>query len=132
VLRYLLDTDICIYVMKSRPPHLRARFNGVEGQLAISSITLAELNYGAENSARPTDNLLVIEQFAARMAVLPFAEKAAAHYGQIRAELKRAGQPVGPFDMLMGAHARSEGLVLVTNNLREFQKISGLRVENWV
>ncbi len=132
MLRYLLDTDICIYVTKSRPPHLRARFNGVEGQLAISSITLAELNYGAENSARPTDNLLVIEQFAARMAVLPFAEKAAAHYGQIRAELIRAGQPVGPFDMLIGAHARSEGLVLVTNNLREFQKISGLRVENWV
>jgi tRNA(fMet)-specific endonuclease VapC len=132
MLRYLLDTDICIYVMKSRPPPLRARFNSVEGQLAISSITLAELNYGAENSARPTDNLSVIAQFAARLAVLPFAEKAAAHYGQIRAELRRAGQPVGPFDMLIAAHARGEGLVLVTNNLREFQKISGLRVENWV
>ncbi len=75
---------------------------------------------------------MAIERFTARLAVLPFAEKAASHYGQIRAELRRLGQPIGPFDMLIGAHARSEGLILVTNNLREFERIEGLRVENWL
>jgi tRNA(fMet)-specific endonuclease VapC len=128
---YLLDTNICIYVIKSRPSQLRERFNRLTEQLCVSSITLGELHYGAEKSARRLENLQAIEHFVARLDVLPFGAKAAAHYGQVRAELERAGKPIGPHDMLIGAHARSEGLVVVTNNTREFGRISGLRVENW-
>jgi tRNA(fMet)-specific endonuclease VapC len=132
MLGYILDTDICICVIKNRPPALRERFNRFADQLCISSITLGELIYGAEKSARQAENLTVVEQFTARLEVLPFAEKAASHYGQIRAQLERAGRPAGAHDMMIGGHARSEGLVLVTNNIREFVRMEGVRVENWV
>jgi tRNA(fMet)-specific endonuclease VapC len=132
MLRYMLDTNICIYVIKNRPEGLRERFNRLSDQLCISAVTLAEIIYGAEKSARPIENLAVVDQFAARLDVLPFGERAATHYGQIRADLERAGHPVGLHDMMIGGHARSEGLALVSNNLREFQRIEGLRVENWV
>ncbi|MBP0614339.1 type II toxin-antitoxin system tRNA(fMet)-specific endonuclease VapC [Jiella mangrovi] len=132
MLGYMLDTNICIHVMKTYPPQVRERFNALAEQLCISSITLAELAYGAEKSARPFDNQAAIEHFVARLEVLPFGEKAAAHYGQLRAELERAGTPCGPYDMQIGAHARSEGLILVTNNRREFDRMPGLRVENWL
>jgi tRNA(fMet)-specific endonuclease VapC len=132
MLTYMLDTNICIYVMKTYPPELRDKFNSLADQLCISSITLGELCYGAEKSARRTENLNAIENFVARLDVLPFADKAAAHYGQIRAELARAGTPCGVHDMQIGGHARSEGLIVVTNNMREFIRMPGLRVENWV
>ncbi len=132
MLTYMLDTNICIYVMKTYPPELRDKFNAMAEQLCISSITLGELHYGAEKSARRNENLLAIENFVARLDVLPFADKAAAHYGQIRAELTRAGTPCGVHDMQIGGHARSEGLIVVTNNMREFVRMPGLRVENWV
>jgi len=132
MLAYMLDTNICIYVMKSYPQALRDKFNALAEQLCISSITLGELHYGAEKSARRADNLKAIEQFAARLDVLPFGNKAAAHYGQVRAELERAGRPSGPHDMQIGGHARSEGLIVVTNNLREFVHMPGVRAENWV
>jgi tRNA(fMet)-specific endonuclease VapC len=132
MLRYMLDTNICIYVIKNRPPKLRERFNRLADQLCISAITLGELIYGTEKSSRPVENLTIVEQFAARLEVLAFANKAAAHFGQLRAELERAGEPVGAYDMLIGGHARSEGLVLVSNNVREFRRMKGLRVENWV
>jgi tRNA(fMet)-specific endonuclease VapC len=132
MLAYMLDTNICIYVMKSYPPDLREKFNALAEQLSISSITLGELHYGAEKSARRVENLTAIEHFAARLEVLPFGEKAAAHYGQLRAELERTGTPCGPHDMQIGGHARSEGLILVTNTMREFQRMPGVRVENWV
>jgi tRNA(fMet)-specific endonuclease VapC len=131
MLRYMLDTDLCIYVIKDRPSGLRQQFDESEDQLGISTITLGELLYGAENSGRRTQNLRTIEQFAGRLALLPFSANAAAHYGQIRAALRRAGRPAGVHDMLIGAHARSEGLVLVTNNVREFERMPGLQVENW-
>jgi tRNA(fMet)-specific endonuclease VapC len=131
MLHYMLDTNICIYVLKNYPPRLRGRFNRLAEQLCISTITLGELHYGAEKSARRLENLEAIEQFAARLEVLSFSPKAAAHYGQMRAELERRGRPVGPHDMLIGAHARAEGLVVVTNNAREFRRLPGLRVENW-
>ncbi len=95
-------------------------------------MSLAELHYGAEKSARRADNLHAIEQFVTRLEVLPFTARAAAHHGDIRAQLERAGKPAGPYDMLIGAHARSEGLIVVTNNMREFERMPGLRVENWV
>jgi tRNA(fMet)-specific endonuclease VapC len=132
MLAYMLDTNICIYVMKAYPPQLRERFNSLAEQLCISSITLGELHYGAERSARREENVSAIEYFVARLEVLPFAEKAAMHYGQLRAELERAGTPCGAHDMQIGGHARSEGLVLVTNNMREFARMPGVRTENWL
>ncbi|MBV8093874.1 MAG: tRNA(fMet)-specific endonuclease VapC [Acetobacteraceae bacterium] len=131
MLRYMLDTNICIYVIKNRPPSLRDRFNRLSSQLSISSITLAELIYGAEKSMHPHENLSIIEHFAAQLEVLPFAERAAAHYGQIRAELERHGKPSGTCDMMIGGHARSQGLILVTNDPGEFESMTGLRLENW-
>lgn len=132
MLTYMLDTNICIYVMKTYPPAVREKFNTLADQLCISSITLGELHYGAEKSARRSENLTAIEHFVARLEVLPFGDKAAAHYGQVRAELERAGTPCGPHDMQIGAHARSEGLIVVTNNMKEFVRMPGVRVENWV
>jgi tRNA(fMet)-specific endonuclease VapC len=132
MLAYMLDTNICIYVMKHYPPHLQEKFNSLAEQLCISCVTLAELHYGAEKSARRVENLTAIEHFVARLDVLPFEVKAAAHYGQLRAELERAGTPCGVHDMQIGGHARSEGLIIVTNNLREFSRMPGMRVENWV
>ncbi|MBM3581364.1 MAG: tRNA(fMet)-specific endonuclease VapC [Alphaproteobacteria bacterium] len=132
MLRYLLDTDICIFTIKNRPPALREVFNERAAHLGISSVTLAELLYGAEKSARPAANLGVVESFAARLTVLPFDDRAALHYGQIRADLERKGTPIGPYDLMIAGHARSEALVLVTANIREFRRVSGLRVENWL
>jgi len=132
MLTYMLDTNICIYVMKNYPQQLRDKFNSLAEQLCISSITLGELRYGAEKSARLADNLIAVEHFVARLDVLPFDEKAAAHHGQLRAELERAGTPCGPHDMQIGGHARSQGLIIVTNNMREFSRMKGIRVENWV
>lgn len=129
--RYVLDTNICIYVIKDRPLGLRERFNSLADHLCVSAVMLAELLYGADTSARPTENLAVVLRFRARLEVLPFAERAAEHFGQIRAELERVGRPAGACDMMIGGHARSEGLVMVTNNTREFARTSGLRVENW-
>ncbi|WP_374632921.1 type II toxin-antitoxin system VapC family toxin [Ferrovibrio sp.] len=130
--RYMLDTNICIYVMKNRPRSLGERFSLQAEELCISSITLAELHYGVANSDRQAQNAEALAHFAARLEILPFAGKAAEHYGDLRAVLRRAGQPCGVHDMMIGAHARSEGLVLVTNNTREFDRMPGLQVENWV
>jgi tRNA(fMet)-specific endonuclease VapC len=132
MLTYMLDTNICIYVMKNYPLSLLEKFNALAEQLCISSITLGELHYGAEKSARRVENLTAIEHFTARLEVLGFEAKAAAHYGQVRAELERAGTPCGPHDMQIGGHARSEGLIIVTNNMREFVRMPGTRAENWV
>lgn len=132
MLAYMLDTNICIYVMKTYPTSVREKFNQLAEQLCISSITLGELHYGAEKSARRAENLVAIEHFAARLEVLPFGDKAAAHYGQLRAELERAGTPCGSHDVQIGAHARSEGLIVVTNNMREFARMPGIRAENWL
>jgi tRNA(fMet)-specific endonuclease VapC len=132
MLTYMLDTNICIYVMRKRSLDLLEKFNSLAEQLCISSVTLGELHYGAENSARRTANLTSLEHFAARLDVLAFDAKAAMHYGQLRAELQRAGTPCGPYDMQIGGHARSEGLIVVTNNAREFARMPGVRTENWV
>ena len=130
-MQFLLDTDICIHVVKSRPERLAQKFERLSEHLCISSITLAELLYGAENSGRRLQNLEVVAGFSARIAVLPFGETAASHYGQIRAALRRAGSPIGTHDLLIAAHARSEGLIVVTRNRREFDRVPGLRVESW-
>ena len=132
MLTYMLDTNICIYVMKNYPLELQEKFNSLAEQLCISCITLGELHYGAEKSARRVENLTAIEHFTARLDVLTFEAKAAAHYGQVRAELELKGTPCAPHDMQIGGHARSEGLIVVTNDIREFRRMPGVRVENWV
>jgi tRNA(fMet)-specific endonuclease VapC len=129
---HMLDTRTCIYVMKNRTPRLNEWFNRLAAHLCMSSITLAELHFGVEKSERHADNLGILMEFAGRMETLAFSERAAAQYGRIRAGLERAGTPVGIHDLLIGAHARSEDLTLVTNNQREFDRMPGLRVENWV
>ena len=131
MLRYLLDTNIVIYVIKRRPPQALAIFNQQAGRMAISAITLAELQHGAEKSSVPATNLAVVEDFCSRLEVLPYAAKAAQHYGSIRAALEKQGQPIGVNDLHIAAHARSEGLTLVTNNLREFERVPALQLENW-
>jgi tRNA(fMet)-specific endonuclease VapC len=108
------------------------RFDKAAQAICTSSVTLAELHYGIEKSTRPFENLKVLEQFASNLVVLPFSAEAAAHFGQIRAELERAGTPVGAYDLMIGAHARAEGLIVVTNNTREFARMPGVRVENWI
>jgi tRNA(fMet)-specific endonuclease VapC len=129
---FMLDTNICIYVMTNRLPQVSGRFTAASGRMCISTITLAELHYGAERSTRKATNRRAIEEFVGGIAVLPFSEDAAAHFGQIRAALERAGTPASSPDILIAAHARNEGSILVTNNRREFDRIEGLRVENWV
>ena len=130
--RYMLDTDTCVFAIKSRPAALRGRFNRLADQICISAVTLSELAFGAERSAQPVGNLAVVQRFASLVEVLPFNARAAYDCGEIRAELTRKGRPIGPFDLLIGGHARSEGLILVTNNVREFERIDGLRIETWV
>jgi tRNA(fMet)-specific endonuclease VapC len=132
MLRYLLDTNIVIYVIKRRPLSALQLFNDNEGHMAISSITLAELLHGAEKSNAPVRSLATVEDFCSRVEVLPYGAKAAQHYGSIRAALERQGQPIGVNDLHIAAHARSEGLTLVSNNLREFERVEGLRFDNWV
>ncbi len=127
----MLDTDICIYAIKNKPPELREKFNRQAPHLCISAVTHAELIFGAEKSAQVERNLSVVENFAARMPVLAFDEKAAAHFGEIRAVLERRGTPIGAYDLLIAGHARSEGVVIVTNNTKEFGRVDGLRIENW-
>ncbi len=132
MLKYLLDTNIVIYTIKNRPDTLREIFNQHDGQMGISAVTWGELVFGAEHSQQPERNLADIEAMAARLDVLPFDEKAAVHFGQLRAELYRRGTPIGPYDMMIAGHARSLGLILVTNNIKEFERVPGLRIENWV
>lgn len=132
MLRYLLDTNIVIFVMKRRPLALLDVFERHDGRMAISAITLAELVHGAEKSSDPARNLRTVEDFQSRLTVLPYDVQAAAHYGRIRAALERQGQLIGVNDLHIAAQARSAGLTLVTNNVREFDRVPGLVVEDWV
>jgi tRNA(fMet)-specific endonuclease VapC len=132
MLRYLLDTKIVIYVLKRRPVEVLSTFNANASRMAISSITLAELLHGAEKSSRVSENLAAIEDFCSRLQILSYGTKAAQHYGAIRAALEKLGQPIGVNDMHIAAHACSEGLVLVTNNMGEFTRVPALEAENWV
>lgn len=131
MLRFLLDTNIAIYVIKRRPMAALTLFNQHEGSMAISSITLAELLHGAEKSQDAARSLGVVDDFCSRLEVLPYGPKAAQHYGSIRAALERKGQPIGVNDLHIAAHARSEGLTLVSNNLREFERVDALQLANW-
>lgn len=132
MIRYLLDTNICIFTIKERPETVRARFIEESGRLAISSVTWMELMYGVERSQQKTRNRQVAQNFANRLTLLDYDHTAAAHTAEIRAELARLGTPIGPYDQMIAGHARSRGLVLVTNNTKEFERVPGLMIEDWV
>ena len=132
MLKYLLDTNIVIYVLKRRPVEVLKIFNTNASRMAISSITLSELMYGAEKSPNVDQNLEAIEEFISHLEVLPYDPKASQHYGQIKAALERKGEIIGENDIHIAAHAISQGLILVTNNSREFKRVANLALENWV
>lgn len=129
---YMLDTNICIYVMKKKLENVLRRFREeLDGGICISSITLAELEYGMKHSSDPVKNEQALLRFLAPLSVLPFGAAAASEYGEVRAYLQSRGTPIGPLDMLIAAHARAEGMTLVTNNMREFERVPELDLENW-
>ncbi len=131
MLLYMLDTNLCIRVLRDRPQEARVRFNAEMDALCISTIVLTELLHGAAKSARPEHHRREVERFAAALAVLPFDTDAAAHASDIRAVLERRGAMIGGYDLLIAGHARSRGLVVVTGNLGEFSRVDGLRAEDW-
>lgn len=132
MLKFMLDTNIVIYVIKRKPRGVLDVFNRHTGSICISSITLAELYHGVEKSTQQESNLQRVEDFVSRLEVLEYGAKAAVHYGDIRADLERKGIPIGVNDLHISGHARSEGLTLVTNNQREFDRVESLRLDNWV
>lgn len=132
-MKYLLDTDSCIYIINRQPQAVRRRMAGLPiGAVGISSITYAELAYGANNNERAEANLARLDAVVASTEVLPFDAAAARKYGELRANLERLGQLIGPLDMLIAGHALALDLILVTNNGREFGRVPGLELENWI
>ncbi len=131
MLRFLLDTNLCIRVLRDRPPSLRGRFNQEADALALSTIVLTELLHGAAKSARPEANRREVENFASRVEVLAYDAGAAYHAADIRATLERQGRAIGGYDILIAGHARSRGLIVVTGTRGEFDRVDGLRCENW-
>ena len=132
-MKYLLDTNICVYLIKKKPENVlrKLHLNMNEG-VAISAITLAELIHGVEASVYPEKNAIALNQFLSIVDILPFDDEAAAEYGKICAALRRQGTPIGAMDMLLAAHAKTKGLIIVTNNVREFERVDGLGLENWI
>jgi tRNA(fMet)-specific endonuclease VapC len=131
--RYLLDTNICIYIAKYNPPSVRERFQQYPAsQLAMSVITLGELRFGAEKSHAKERTLAVINDLVSLITVVELSEEVAIHYGDIRASLQKSGRVIGNNDLWIAAHARAQGWTLVTNNEKEFVRVDGLSVENWV
>ena len=141
-MRYLLDTNICIYLIKKKPLQVLEKLRTLAiVDVGISAVTLAELEFGVAKSSRPQQNNEALQTFVVPLEILPFDDRAACSYGEIRAYLEKKGQPIGSLEsdpqsiiegMLIAAHASSLSLTLVTNNLREFKKVPGLNVESWV
>jgi tRNA(fMet)-specific endonuclease VapC len=131
-LHYLLDSNICIHVVNNRPEPVRRRFaSAAAGDVGMSVITYGELIWGAQVSSKAKENLQRLRSFARLVPALELPAGAAEHYGEIRAALQRKGVPIGPNDLWIAAHARAAGLVLASNNEREFRRVPGLKVENW-
>jgi tRNA(fMet)-specific endonuclease VapC len=132
-MRFMLDTNICIYIIKRKPLQVLNKLRKCTiADVGISSITLSELEYGVAKSTKPTQNREALSNFLAPLEIIPFDDRAAFHYGEIRAYLERKGQPIGAMDMLIASQARSLSVTLVTNNTREFERIPKLSLENWV
>ena len=131
-MKYMLDTNICIYAIKQKPAEVINNFlEHNPDDMCISSITYGELMHGVEKSQAIERNRAAITLFLSAIAILTFDSRAAEEYGRVRAELEKSGTPIGPMDTLIAGHAKSEGLILVTNNTREFMRVRGLKVEDW-
>lgn len=132
-MKYMLDTNICIYVIKQKPAAVLDRFKKTDiSKISISSITLSELFFGVSKSSKPEQNFMALTQFVAPLEILPFGGEAAQYYGDLRAHLEMQGTPIGSLDMLIAAHALSNESTLVTNNEKEFNRVPSLKIENWV
>ena len=132
-MNYLIDTNICIYIMNNHPPKVIEKFKKVGvGEVGISSITVSELYYGVYKSSQIDKNSQRVGEFLQPFSILSYDENASRSYGIIRNELEKKGKVIGPLDMLIAAHALSNDLILITNNVKEFERIQSLRVENWV
>ena len=131
-MRYVLDTNICIYLIKRKPAKVIERLRQVEiSDIGISSITLSELEYGVEKSIKREQNRMALAEFLAQLEIMHYDDAAARQYGKVRSGLERTGMPIGALDMLIAAHALSLGSTLVTNNDKEFRRVPLLRIENW-
>ena len=132
-MNYLIDTNICIYIMNNRPPEVIKKFKEKDaGQIGISSITVSELYYGVSKSKYQKKNLQRVEEFLTPFEILSYDESASKIYGHIRVQLEKSGDSIGALDLLIAAHALSLNLVLITNNEKEFNRIKSLKLENWV
>jgi tRNA(fMet)-specific endonuclease VapC len=133
MIKYMLDTNICIYIIKKKPTDVIERFRQTPiSQIGISSITLSELEYGVAKSSKPDQNQFALAQFLAPMEILPYDDEAAQQYGRLRALLEKQGTPIGSLDMLIAAHVLSINCILVTNNEKEFNRVANLKIDNWV
>lgn len=132
-MKYMLDTNICIYLIKQKPATIIERFRQTDvSEISISSITLSELFFGVSKNSKPEQNFMALTQFVAPLEILPFGGEAAQYYGDLRAHLKKRGAPIGSLDMLIAAHALSLSNTLITNNEKEFHRVPKLKIENWV
>jgi tRNA(fMet)-specific endonuclease VapC len=132
-MKYMLDTNICIYIIKKQPENVLKHFNSFAlGDICISSVTLAELSYGVEKSQHSQKNKAALEGFVLPLEIMPFDDMAAYHYGRIRACLEKKGMPIGPLDLMIAAHAFHLNSILITYNKKEFSRIPKLKIENWV
>lgn len=132
MIKYMLDTDICSYIMRERPIQVLKRFDTLKmDQFCLSIISYAEFVYGIQRSVNPEKHQSVVDQFITHVDLLPWDRSAAEHYGQIRVDLEAQGKTIGNMDMMIAAHSRSQGMVLVTNNEKHFQRVSDLNIENW-
>ena len=132
-MKFMLDTNTCIYIIKQKPSEVIERFKRTKiSQIGISSITLSELFYGVSKSSKPKQNQVALAQFIAPLVIMPYGDEAAQYYGDIRANLEKQGTPIGSLDMLIAAHALSIACTLVTNNEKEFIRILNLKIDNWV
>ena len=133
MIKYIADTDICIYIMNERPPEVIQRFKQFDvGEVCVSAITVSELYYGVSKNQNRKLNKQRVKEFLLPLEILPYDEIAANIYGDIRSQLEKRGKTIGPLDFLIAAHALSRNLVLVTNNEKEFKRVKKLKVENWV
>lgn len=131
-MKLMIDTNICIHLIREQPASMLDRFTShAVGDIGVSVITLAELEYGIAKSSRPARNRAALEQFVSPLEVADFDRDATAEYGRVRTQLQKKGQPIGSMDLLIAAHAISLGVTLVTHNVREFGKVPGLRMEDW-
>ena len=132
-MEFMLDTNICIYIIKRKPPDVLERFKQTEiSQIAISSVTLSELFYGVSKSSKPEQNLMALTQFVAPLEILPYGDEVAQYYGELRTHLEKQGKPIGSLDMLIAAHALSIDCTLITNNEKEFIRVPHLKIGNWL